>query len=199
MFLSSSKKVSRLFEEVEQYINCCGGLIYGKYVEDILIIEKNTFKYFSNSEILEKRFDERLDGFYNNEILPSLHKRTMLPIAIDCIMNKKQFASFTEILNGKKLVMTECTNKLSEDLFDVPVMNKSFFIKYDLNDLIRYIAPWNIQINIVIFDGVTPPVPKSKTYPLVLQNKQVSINADLCKNMTILDQIAKLNTILEII
>lgn len=199
MFLSSSKKVSRLFEEVEQCINCCGGLIYGKYVEDILIIEKNTFKYFSNSEILEKRLDERLDGFYNNEILPSLHKRTMLPIAIDCIMNKNQFASFTEILNGKKLVMAECTNKLSEDLFDVPVMNKSFFIKYDLNDLIRYIAPWNIQINIVIFDGVTPPVPKSDTYPLVLQNKQVSINADLCKDMTILDQIAKLNTILEII
>lgn len=194
-------RTTKLSDEIEDIINEVGGTIYGGYVRDLVIIQKNAKNFFLHAKELD--MFNAVDMYRKSTYMPEFSNRLLEQSTIDCILSVKQLESFSLLLTSAKLLMSEYNSKACKDVFDVPVTHKSYFIKYDVHDLVQNIAPWNVTISIAIYDDSivkVAPLPMQcylECNSLVLVHNQIILNKNTCEGHSILEKIEKLHRIID--
>lgn len=195
-------RTTKLSDELEDIINEVGGTIYGGYVRDMVIIQKNAASFFSQAQDKLDMYNT-VDLYRKQSFMPQFAKRLIEHASIDCILSSEQFNSFKSLINQSRLSMIKCHGKQSQEIFDVPVMQKSYFIKYDVHELVENIAPWNVRINIAVYDQLlskVTPLPVScdlECNSLILFNNLVILNNNIYKELSILKKVEKLRNIID--
>lgn len=185
-----------MFTIVENHIQDIGGIIFGGYVRDKIIIEHNS-KLFSEHE------GTKSDMFYDENHFPEFADRMLLPHDIDCIMSKKQFEEFKNVLQKDKFYIVECSEGSRNkhwNIADSFLTKVSFYVKFDVNQHITGLfSDWKVLVDLSVYDGDVVAYP---TYcdlecnALIMFNGQVFLSNNSCSDLSIMERFDKLQEVI---
>lgn len=165
---------------VETHILRAGGIIFGSYVKDKIIIEKNKKSF--------KKQDKDRSNFFNPSYLPEFKDRLMIPKSLECIMTDEQFVIFKTILEYDKMSIDS-------------IANGEYLIQFAVHKCLSSFFNYKMKVVIELHSSKNNYSIKNKFNALDCMNLliiggQIALNQYIYKDLSILENNMIINTIM---